>query len=885
MIRTLPALLLLLAACTDGDGGKDDSGPGGADSGDSGGTDTYAPGCILVDGAGGYALLQDAVTVAEPGATITLCDGTYPESVVVDKTVTIRGDSQEGVILSGQGTTPALEITGDLVKVENLTVTATYSGIVVDGADGVVLSGLIFDQPAYWGLQLKDALNAEVRDSVFLQPGGGGIEVNGGMATIDGVSLDNPSAYGISVVDGAAVTLTGSSITGTIMTSDDVSDGYGVNVVDSSLVTDGNVIQGVDGVGVWADTSALTLRNDTIASAGFVGIFGFDAAFDIEGLTISDAYLQGAYLVGPTVRWVSNVVTAQPDQTCSMSYDDWGDDGQPWCGGALLGGDSVTVEGGQITGYNNYGMYIGGYSAGGMPATVSDLGIRDVGRWGLYLSDMETTVSGLSVTGIFEPELPRPCEDDTYIYLDRSVSVLVVAGTASIASSNFTDNDAWGISSVQARVDVNGSHFNNQACSSLLNYQGAATVSGNSFTGGQQNGQIWDYEGATIIDGNTFTANHYDYSYEYKSGGTLYGYTYSGYSIDVYGYSSSELQVTNNTFVDGDQGVVTYFASAEVTGNTWDDYGGSGGALLYAYQPASSAPPRFADNAIGTFGGYLVLAYYGDVEVEDVTVEDHTSVTVNYVNYVDGVETSSGSYTSSANLIYAYGSSSYPSTVSVDGLQVTNAEQGLVSTYDATVDLKNIEVDNVGGAYAYAAVSSSWSSGVAPNFTLEGLSIGTATGAGVTLSSSYSGAAYVTMSGLDFDRVTGTAVQISSVDGWTLSDSVFGDVGSYGVYSAAPVTATGTAVLDGVEVNDATGCGIYLVRGGAQVTDTTVTGSSSGLCLYSLAADVTLNHFTGNTNYGMECSSVTLNSCASNDLTGNGSGEHSGCDDACGVFP
>lgn len=882
MIRTFPALLLLLAACTDGDGGKDDSGSGADDSGDTGGTDTYEPGCILVDGAGGYARLQDAITVAEPGATITLCAGTYAESVIVDKTVTIQGESREGVIVSGQGTNPALEITGDLVKVENLTVTATYSGVVVDDADGVVLSALTFDQPAYWGLQLKDALNAEVRDSAFLQPGGGGIEVNGGTATISGVSLDNPSSYGISVVGGAAVTLTGSTITGTIMTSDDVSDGFGLNVVDSSLVTDGNVIQGVDGIGIWADTSALTLRNDTIASTVYVGLFGFDAAFDVEGLTISDSYLQGVYLVGPTVRWVDNVVTAQPDQTCSLSYDEWGDDGQPWCGGVLLGGDSVTAEGGEIGGYNNYGLYIGGYSAGGMPATVSNVAIRDVGRWGLYLSDMETTVTGVSVTGVFEPEMPRPCQDDTYIYLDRSVSLLVWGGSATISSSTFTDNDAWGISNVQGRIDVNGNTFTGQACSSLLNYQGAATVAGSTFSGGQQNGQVWDYEGATIVDGNTFTDNHFDYSYEYESGGTLYGYTYSGYSIDVYGYSSSELQVTNNTFVDGDQGVVTYFASAEVTGNTWDDYGGSGGALLYAYQPSSSAPPLFADNTIGTFGGYMVLAYYGDIEVEDVTVENHTSVTV---NYVDGVESSSGSYTSSANLIYAYGSSSYPSTVSVDGLHVGSAGQGLLSSYDATVDLKDVEVESVGGIYAYAAVSSNWSSSVAPNFNLEGLTIGSATGAGVTLSSSYSGASYVTMSGLDFESVTGTAVQLSSIDGWTLSDSAFSEVGSYGVYSSAPVTATGTAVLDGVAVNGATGCGIYLVRGGAQVTGTTSTGSSSGLCLYSLTADVTLNSFTGNSNYGMECSSVTLNSCASNDLTGNGTGEHSGCDDACGVFP
>lgn len=878
--------LFVLAACDGGGKSPDDTGNPNDDSGptDDTGGHTYDPGCIQIDGAGGYANLQDAITVAPAGGVVTLCPGTYTGSVVIDKTVTIQGDTREGVILQGEGTSPALDIVADLVTVSTLTVTSTYSGVVVDGADGVTLTDLTYDQPGYWGLQLKDALNTVVSDSSFLQPGGGGIQITGGTATISGVQMDNPTAFGLDIRDNANVTLTGSTITGALTTTDDVTDGHGINLADSSLTTDGNVIQGVDGIGIYASTSALTLRDDTISNPIYLGIYAFDAAYDVEGVTITDAYLQGAYLVGPSIRWVDNVVTAQSKLTCSLTYDDWGQNGDPWCGGALLGGDVVTVEGGDITGYNNYGMYIGGYTDNGKPVTVTNLAIHDVGRWGLYLYDMESTVSGLSVTGMYEPEMAQPCQDDTYIYLDRSVSLLVVGGTASVDASSLTDNGAWGVSNVQGRVTIAGSTFDAQACSSILNYQGAATVTGNTFSGGQQNGHVWDYEAATVVDGNTFVDNHYLYSYEYDSGGTTYGYNYTGYSIDIYGYTSSSLQVTNNVFTDGDQGIVTYYGAAEVTGNTWDDYGGSGGALFYAYQPSGSSPPLFADNTIGTFGGYMVLAYYGDVEIEDVTVENHGSVTVEYENYTNGELTSSGSYTSSSSLMYAYGNSTYPTSLSVDGLTVMVEGQSLLSSYDSSLDLQDIWVDQVGGTYAYAALSHTWSS-VAPNYNLEGLTIGTGTGAGVTLSNSYSGAANVTMSGLAFGQVTGTGVQLSSIDGFTIADSALEDVGTYGIYSSAPVTGTGTAVIDGVSVAGASNCGIYLVRGAVQVGETSSTASSSGLCLYSMTAEVTNSSFTENTNYGMECSTVNLSACHSNYLDGNGVGQHSGCDDACGVAP
>ena len=88
--RTLLILFLLALTGCPNPGDK---------NGDSGGTETdtedtdpsYETGCITVDGGGGYAHLGDAIALAQEGAVIELCDGTYEEAVTVDKGVTIRG--------------------------------------------------------------------------------------------------------------------------------------------------------------------------------------------------------------------------------------------------------------------------------------------------------------------------------------------------------------------------------------------------------------------------------------------------------------------------------------------------------------------------------------------------------------------------------------------------------------------------------------------------------------------------------------------------------------------------------------------------------------------------------------------------------------------------
>jgi len=862
--------LALLAGCPENPDGRDDTG-GPTDTGP---TTEFEPGCITVAGGGGYAHVQDAITMAADGDEIVLCDGVYDESILVDKAVVITGQSATGVVVNGQGTDPAFRITA-AATLTNLSLSSTYTGVIVDGAVGATLDGLSISA-AYWGVQLDGAQASVVTSTTIDQPGGGGLQVSGGTATLTGLQITSPSGFGVQALNGADVTLEGSTIDGVIMTSDDVTDGYGLNVMDAALTTSGNTITNAQGVGIWSEGSDLDMTGDVFDGNAFLGMYAVDGAIDLDGLTLSNSALAGGYVIAPAIN-VSNVTSdADPKTSCSYDYADWGGEQLgPWCGGLLLGGDVVTLTGASVSGWNNYGVYIGGYTSDGMPATVSDLTITNTGRWGLYLYGMESTVSGLNVTGLREPEMPSPCADTKYIYLDRSVALLQVEGSLTLTESSFAENQSWGISVVQGQSDINSTTFTNHACSGILNYVGAVAVRTSTFSGAWSNGNIWNYQGSSIIEGNHFVDNHQTYRGSYEYDGHLYEYTYTGYGLDIYSYDASSVEITGNVFERGDQGISLYTSGAWIHDNTWTGYDGE---ILYTYQSADTI--EFEDNTVEDFGSYVVLNYYGDVALSDTTLGTQRAATIYYENYTDGVLTSSGSYPSASSAVYSYGSSSYPTSVTIDGLTATDLPYGLVSVNDIALEMYDVSVESVGSAgstFVYAA----WS-GTNPVATLSDVRASTVGGSGLYLYSSNTSDSYVEVSGLDFDTVTGAyAVFQSGLGAWTLSDSDLGTVSAYGLYSDADASTDQTTV-DGLMVDAASSYGIYVSEGVLDLRNSSGTnGGNTGLTVYGATASIVGNTFTGNGTYGMSCSSTTLVECSDNVLTGNGMGTHSGCDDAC----
>ncbi|WP_292393573.1 NosD domain-containing protein [Methanoculleus sp. UBA303] len=136
---------------------------------------SHEPAVWYVDpsGNGDFTAIQAAVDGVYDYDTIVVRNGTYTESVTVDKVLTIRSEhGPEGAILNAPDTTAkALLITANDVTISGLTITGSsesYSGlaVLVKDVEGVTFSGNII-RDNWNGLFFDGCSGCTVRDNAF----------------------------------------------------------------------------------------------------------------------------------------------------------------------------------------------------------------------------------------------------------------------------------------------------------------------------------------------------------------------------------------------------------------------------------------------------------------------------------------------------------------------------------------------------------------------------------------------------------------------------------------------------------------------------------------------------------------------------------------------
>lgn len=188
---------------------------------------------VTVTDGESFATIAEALAAAPDDGTITICGGTYPEAVEIDRSVTVIGIDLPTIDAGGIG--PAFDITGGTVRLEGLRMvggTGSINGPLVTngggvnayGADGPVdlVDCIVEDNLAELGggVLFGDAGGSLVRTVVRLNVAGlhgGGVYAAGDL-TIDTSEIsDNvASTYGggLGVGDNALVDLVGASILG-----------------------------------------------------------------------------------------------------------------------------------------------------------------------------------------------------------------------------------------------------------------------------------------------------------------------------------------------------------------------------------------------------------------------------------------------------------------------------------------------------------------------------------------------------------------------------------------------------------------------------------------------------------------------------------------------
>jgi len=105
--------------------------------------------------------IQSAIDVAAPGTVIELGEGTYRESLVIDRSLTLRG-SAGGTTIEGTARGAAVRIRGEgiTVRLENLTVQGGRGwdghGIQTEGSPAVGLVGVTTRENSWCGIWAKD---------------------------------------------------------------------------------------------------------------------------------------------------------------------------------------------------------------------------------------------------------------------------------------------------------------------------------------------------------------------------------------------------------------------------------------------------------------------------------------------------------------------------------------------------------------------------------------------------------------------------------------------------------------------------------------------------------------------------------------------------------
>ncbi len=286
-----------------------------------------------------YPTIQDAIVAASAGDTISVsrrageAQSIYSEKLIIDKQLTLVGESRETIIIDGTGAGTVIRIQADSVEIRGFTIRnggSRYSGIRANGYSYLTLADNIVEANKY-GISLLYSYYNTIVQNLMIDNGAASISLSESLGNNISDNNLSQSAYGVSL----------SSTNATFVVNNTVTDtSYGIYLEASSNDTvDRNTLltDGVDGIFLHASHDVIVSKNMITGSAYGIQLYNSQAITVLANNATDNSY--GIYLAysGP-----SNVVANN-----TVSGNDWGV--------SLYSSSGNTVSGNTLA-YNTYGV-------------------------------------------------------------------------------------------------------------------------------------------------------------------------------------------------------------------------------------------------------------------------------------------------------------------------------------------------------------------------------------------------------------------------------------------------------------------------------------------------------------------------------------------------
>ncbi|MGQ9461280.1 MAG: right-handed parallel beta-helix repeat-containing protein [Candidatus Bathyarchaeaceae archaeon] len=137
--------------------------------------------------------IQEAINSAQPGDTVFVHEGTYPEQVSVNKSLALIGENANTTIIKGVDSRNTSN-----VKICGFTIRQRIHGIALNGCNTIIVSGNIVTGNTQYGIFLVNSRNITISGNIVLNNGVRGIYLRySNNNTVTNNTVSKHSQYGI----------------------------------------------------------------------------------------------------------------------------------------------------------------------------------------------------------------------------------------------------------------------------------------------------------------------------------------------------------------------------------------------------------------------------------------------------------------------------------------------------------------------------------------------------------------------------------------------------------------------------------------------------------------------------------------------------------------